>query len=188
MTLRIAGGSFRGRILQSPKSRTTRPTLGAVRTAVFNICQTRIEDALFLDLFAGSGAMGLEALSRGAKSALFIDRDQEAISCIVKNIESLGVEDKTLVLKGDALSHLRRLNKKFGIIYIDPPYVTNRNQANALIDQCIETIEDRELLEEDGILFIEEPYTKEKLYTLKKLRVKDKRRIGGSELHQLTYY
>ena len=77
--MKILGGTFKGRIIKTPKGKTTRPTLSSLRESVFNISQNRIENAQFLDLFAGSGAMGLEAISRGADRAVFIDKDKHAI-------------------------------------------------------------------------------------------------------------
>ena len=94
MGLRILGGTFRNRLLKSPKGEQTRPTLAVMRKSVFDILQTQIEGAAFLDLYAGSGAMGLEALSRGASHATFVDANRFALSCIEDNICLLKVENQ----------------------------------------------------------------------------------------------
>jgi len=118
--MRILAGIYKNRTLATPKGKQTRPTSSKMRGAVFNILQNQIEGAHCLDLFAGSGAMGLEALSRGAASATFIERDREAIRCIQQNLKTLGAEGT--VIKADALNGLKRLDKQYDIIYVDPPY------------------------------------------------------------------
>ncbi len=147
MALRILSGAFKGRILKSPNEKTTRPTQGVLRSAVFNICQADLENATFLDLFAGSGAMGLEALSRGAKSSTFVEKDRKAAACIRENIALLGVSNRTEVFSLDALTALHKMTKPFDIIYIDPPYDTN-------LFEIVETLLSRHLL--SSWLFIEE--------------------------------
>jgi 16S rRNA (guanine966-N2)-methyltransferase len=124
MSLRIIGGRLRNHTLFSPKGQQTRPTSGLVRKAVFDICQADIEDARFLDLFAGSGAMGLEALSRGASHATFVDASRLACQCITKNLHHLFLEKEATVLCGNVLHMIDRLARQqpFTLIYIDPPY------------------------------------------------------------------
>lgn len=180
MSLKILGGIFRGRNLFTPKTNLTRPSLGALRAAVFNICQASIEDVLFLDLFAGSGAMGLEALSRGAKKAVFIDQSSLAIECIKKNIQALGVERQTEVYQGDIFRVLAKLQETFQIICMDPPY----DKAEKLIPESIHLIEEKNLLDEEGILFIEESSRKETNYETKRIILKNQRRFGTSYLSQ----
>ncbi len=123
--MRIIGGTFRGRTLHTPAGKNTRPTQGRLREAVFNILQHEIADARFLDICAGSGAMGLEALSRGAAFVAFIDSSRDAIQCIRKNVEALQVQDNTKILCGDARKILPQLDaqaQSFDICYIDAPY------------------------------------------------------------------
>src|SRR5690349_14081953 len=98
MTLRIIGGTLRGRRLLSPKSSLTRPTTAIVRKSVFDICQEIIVDAEFLDLFAGSGAMGIEALSRGAKHVTFVDSNAQAIQCVEHNLRLFKMEKQATIL------------------------------------------------------------------------------------------
>ncbi|MDB6081467.1 MAG: hypothetical protein JWO53_739, partial [Chlamydiia bacterium] len=123
--MHIIAGSFRHRKLVAPQGDKTRPTSSRLRETVFNICQGSIENTNFLDICAGSGAMGLEALSRGAKSAIFIDNNQQAIRAISKNISLCGVEKLTEIIYKDALGALKQLeqsNHKFDLCYLDPPY------------------------------------------------------------------
>src|SRR6185437_12636332 len=120
--LNILSGEFRGRPLKSPKGNQTRPTTALLRKSVFDSLRPYLEEAIFLDLFAGSGAMGLEALSAGAKHATFVDASREAIRCIRENISLLKVEEKTTVIQGDVLKVMKKLKSPFDVIYCDPPY------------------------------------------------------------------
>ena len=123
--MQIIAGLYKNRHVQVPKGLKTRPTSSRLREALFNICQGCHEEARFLDLFAGSGAMGLEALSRGAKRVTFVDNSKESIRCIHANVEALGVEKHVQVVYGEVFEVLLKLAKKgatFDIIYADPPY------------------------------------------------------------------
>lgn len=121
--MKILAGIYKNLSLKTPKSNKTRPTLAKVRASVFNMLQTEIEGARFLDVFAGSGSMGLEALSRGASSATFIEKDRIAARCIKENLSHL--KCSATVLQQEAKTALTRLAKEgaqFEIIYLDPPY------------------------------------------------------------------
>lgn len=180
MTLSLIGGKFKGRRLKSPKGSHIRPTTSMVRKAVFDISQAIIEDALFLDLFAGSGAMGLEALSRGAAQATFIDKDLDSVK---ENVSLLKVEKQSTLLRGDALLLLKKLKNPFDIIYVDPPY------ERVPLTNILTLIDEKNLLREGGILFFEEPSpSKEKWenVSLNHLVHKDTRRFGKALLHQYT--
>lgn len=126
--MRIIAGDLRGRPLRAPRGTTTRPTSGRVREAIFNhLVAAHLghdwSGVRVLDLFAGSGALGLEALSRGADHATFIDRDQRAIDAIRANVAALGVEQRTTVLKRDAERALASpQGGPFELIFADPPY------------------------------------------------------------------
>ena len=126
--MRIVGGSLKGRILHTPKSDDIRPTTDRVREAIFNILSHGIadftfENTLVLDLFAGSGALGIEALSRGAKFALFVERSAEARGLIRCNIEDLGLTGVTKIYRRDAtnIGDIQRF-VPFNLIFLDPPY------------------------------------------------------------------
>ena len=118
--MRIIAGEFRSRRLESIPGDATRPTPDRVREALFNILQTRMAGASFVDAYAGTGAVGIEALSRGAAHAWFLERDRRALDAIRKNLASLGVERRATVLAGKVLVTLERCPA--GIVFLDPPY------------------------------------------------------------------
>lgn len=123
--MRIVAGRFRGRRLEAPDSMRIRPTSDRVREALFSIIASRVPGSHVLDLFAGTGALGLEALSRGAAQAVFVDQGAEAIRIIRVNIQRLGVSDQAEVLQGDVNQVIRRLVHRksvFDLIFMDPPY------------------------------------------------------------------
>lgn len=123
--MRIIAGSARGRKIEAPAGKNTRPTLDRVRENLFNILQTRMAGARVLDLFAGSGALSFEALSRGAVEAVLCDRDREASRIEKKNAETLGFDDRTEILMCDWKAALRRMREEkrvFDIVFLDPPY------------------------------------------------------------------
>ncbi len=123
--MRIVAGSARSRVIHAPEGRDTRPTLDRVRENLFNVLSRRVPGARVLDLFAGSGALALEALSRGAESAVLVDHDRAAIRCIRENVSTLGFEDAALVLQADwqaAANQLQREGHLFDLIFLDPPY------------------------------------------------------------------
>lgn len=175
MSLRLIAGKFKGRVLHTPKTTTTRPTQGALRGSVFNICQGLIENAEFLDLFAGSGAMGFEALSRGASHVTLVETNKLALIAIKKNIELLNVSEVVTVLKMDAFDALDRLKRPFDLIYIDPPYDLN---VKPLIEKVAP------LLKPEGTLFIEERYIPNKQPPQCPLFLKSSRRFGSALLHE----
>ncbi len=123
--MRIIGGQFRGRTIRAPEGMGTRPTSDRVREAIFNILGDVPVGVNVLDLFAGSGAMGLEALSRGAESAIFVDESPDARDVISSNAAALGVSERCLVLGGDAGDFLARQSPAAGkcsLVFVDPPY------------------------------------------------------------------
>lgn len=125
--MRIITGTARGTKLDTPEGLLTRPTSERAKQGVFNILQFEIAGRRVLDLFAGSGQMGLEALSRGAESAVFVDMDSSALKSIRNNIKKTHMESKALVYEGDAKAVLRSLSdqKPFDLIFLDPPYQTD---------------------------------------------------------------
>lgn len=120
--MRIVGGTYKSRVLLEFKGNEVRPTADKVRESLFNILQNRIYGSDFLDLFSGTGAMGIEAVSRGAKSVTFNDKSRDSIALIKKNLEKLGISDGIKVVNFDAVTYLLGASDKFDIIYIDPPY------------------------------------------------------------------
>jgi len=175
--LQIIGGKHKKRKLVAPKR--VRPTTSQLRETVFNICQQRIAGARFLDLFAGSGAMGLEALSRGAAHATFVERGHPSLASIEKNIATLGEEEHTTLVPGDVLAVLPLLQGPFDLIYVDPPY------GKGLSGQILDAIDAHPVLAEDGVLFIEDASLEEP--RLKNLELKQKRSVGRATLFEYGY-
>ena len=120
--MRVVAGEFRGRKLSAPVSQSTRPTTDRVREAIFNALDSvgAVEGALVADLYAGSGALGIEALSRGAEHCTFIESDRHALSAIHDNIAALGVTGRTRVMSGDVLVMVERID--CDVAFADPPY------------------------------------------------------------------
>ena len=148
--LRIIAGIARGRRFEAPAGRDTRPTLDRVRENLFNMLQGRCMDARVLDLFAGSGALSLEALSRGAKFAVMADRDREANRIEQMNAEGLGFSAKCRILLSSwewTIEALKQEKEKFDLIFLDPPYAMTelREMTEAL----------KPLLDEDGWIVLE---------------------------------
>jgi len=147
--MRISAGEHRGRRLQSVKGKITRPTSDLLRQAVFNVLGDRIQGARVLDLFAGTGSVGLEALSRGAATATFVEKDCRAVATLRSNLASLNLTSRARVIAGDVLPSLRRFQasgETFDCLFLDPPY------AGDLAARCIEKLADGALLRENGAL------------------------------------
>jgi 16S rRNA (guanine(966)-N(2))-methyltransferase RsmD len=123
--MRILAGRLKGRRLVTPKGDVTRPTADQVRLALLDTLMPWLPQARFLDLFAGAGGVGLEALSRGAAHATFVERDARAVAALRANIDALGVAGLTRVVRGDAVAELDRLaraGERFDLVFLDPPY------------------------------------------------------------------
>ena len=187
MSLRIIGGTFRNRPLKAPKGPQTRPSLAILRKAVFDILQQEVIDNDILDLFAGAGAIGFEALSRGARHATFVDKDRFALQCISENMKTLKVESQCQLIPSDvfiALDKLSKAGKKFDLIYIDPPYATSAEKS--LLAKILSLLETLDLLKENAIVFAEEgaPSFLSHPLPLKHLRLLNTRQFSQSLLHQ----
>ena len=120
--MRVITGTARGHKLLTPEGLDTRPTTDKVKEAVCSALQFVFPGAKVLDLFAGSGQMGIEALSRGASGAVFIDADPRALACIKQNVKACGFAERSAVLRSDAVSYLQRTTERFDIAFLDPPY------------------------------------------------------------------
>ena len=129
--MRIIGGIHGGRILTEFENIGVRPTSDMVRESLFNILRDRVENAKFLDLFCGTGAIGIEALSRGATHVTFNDNNSKSLACLNKNLASLKIADGFSVSLRDGLAFLQSTTEKFDVIYLDPPYDTDLGE-NAL--------------------------------------------------------
>lgn len=176
--MRIIGGRFKGHRLTVPA--TIRPTSAQLREAVFNIAQSYLEGATVLDLFCGSGAIGLEALSRGAQSATFVDLHTQAVK---ENLARLNLT--ATVLRLDALSALKKLDASFDLIYVDPPYEATPKKpapATCYAAQILAFIDTSSLLKPGGLLFIEEGGAFERVAPLTRLKEGRERLFGTSRL------
>ncbi len=122
--MRVIAGSARRLVLKTPEGMDTRPTLDRVKETLFNIIQDDIYGCKFLDVFSGSGGIGIEALSRGAGKAVFIEKDKTAQECIKHNLVHTHLADRAVLLSSDALASVRNIEREgtFDIVYMDPPY------------------------------------------------------------------
>jgi len=157
--MRIIAGKLKNRAVRLPKCADWRPTTGQLREAVFNISQTAIEGAHALDLFAGCGSMGLEALSRGAQSATFVESNRLAIRSIYFNIDNLGVAALSHLVQSDVLAALRvftKQGKSFDWIYVDPPYGDLGPASQPYGPLVLGIIDAHDLLTRNGSLFLEQ--------------------------------
>lgn len=148
--IRIIGGQFRGKKIQFPEVEGLRPTPDRVRETLFNWLMNDIKDARCLDAFAGSGALGLEAFSRGASRVLFIEQSPLAHASLYKIIAQFN-NPALNIIKADTLIYLQKCTEQFDIIFLDPPF------AKDFIPQCLETISEKQLLSKGGLVYIESP-------------------------------
>lgn len=153
--MRVIAGSARSVTLDTPIGKNTRPTTDKIKETLFNMINFSLEGCIFLDLFAGSGSIGIEALSRGAKKAVFIDNDYNSIKCIKDNLVKTRMTDKASVFKTDFKNALYKLNEnmnidKFDFIFIDPPYDKNL-EFNAL-----DILSEIDIISEKGIVIVEQ--------------------------------
>lgn len=147
--MRVISGIARGTKLDSRESISTRPTLDRIKENMFNLIQDKVRDSVVLDLFAGSGQLGIEALSRGADKAYFCDIDREDIVFLNKNIAKTRLTEKSIVLNEDFKKVLNIVNTKFDLIFIDPPYKSN------FVEESINLIYEKSILNDDGLIIIE---------------------------------
>lgn len=174
--MRIISGKARGTKLYTLEGENTRPTLDRVKESLFNILQIKLQEATVLDLFAGSGALGIESLSRGAEKSYFCDNNFEAIKIINKNLEKTKFENNATVLKMDYQKAIEKIEKQsIDIIYIDPPYATD------LAINATRKIIDSNILKQDGIILIEtddEERILKELDKIKNINIYDLRKYG----------
>ena len=179
--MRIISGKAKGTKLYTLEGNNTRPTLDRVKESLFNIIQSKIPDSIFLDLFAGSGAIGLEAVSRNAKKVILVDNSKEAINIIRKNIEKTHSENNVELIKNDYKIVLEKyINIKPDIIFIDPPYETDYAY------EAIKIILKKELLKDNTLIIIEtddEERILKQLNNIKEnIEIVDKRTYGRAKL------
>ena len=182
--MRVISGSARGRRLKELQGMDTRPTTDKVKESLFNIIQFEIEGRRVLDLFGGTGQLGIEALSRGADHCTFVDMRKEAAALIRENLRLTGLSERSRVVQGDALSFLSSCGEKFDVILLDPPYHTE------LLEKSVERITEFDILREHGIMVCESaaerelpalppPYERGREYRYGKIRLTVCRRAGS---------
>ncbi len=152
--MRVISGKYRGRVINIPKDDRIRPTMDRIKETVFNVIQGYVENARVLDLFAGTGNLGIEANSRYAKEVVFVDNHPDSINLINKNLK--GMEEGTTVIKSDYLLYLQSVTKPFDVIFVDAPYHC------LLGERAVKCIIEKDILAEGGVLCYEHD-TKEKL-------------------------
>lgn len=178
--MRVVTGEAKGRKLKAPKTKGTRPIIDRVKTALFDILSVRVEDARFLDLFAGTGSVGIEALSRGAASATFIEMNYKVLQIVRENLQITRLADRAEVLHTDAFKFLQRYgNREYDIIYVAPPqYQEMAAKALALLDTS-------PLVSASGLVIVQ-IYPKERpgvaAVPLTRLALTDERRYGSTLL------
>ena len=177
--MRIIGGTARGTKLYTLEGETTRPTLDRVKESLFNIIQNKVQGSVFLDLFSGSGAIGLEAASRGAKKSILCDYSKKAIGIINKNTEKTHLSNKVETYKGSFIELLKnKIEEKIDIVYIDPPYKTD------YIYESLKIIIEKNIIKENGLIILETDEEERILEQLKNLNIEivDKRKYGRAHL------
>lgn len=177
--MRIISGKSRGTKLYTLDGENTRPTLDRVKESLFNMIQSKINDCIFLDLFSGSGAIGLEAASRGAKKVILCDNSKEAIQIIKRNIEKTHTEEQIELYHTSSQELLEnKIKEKVDIVYIDPPYKTN------LAFDSVKTILDKEIINKNSIMIIETDEVERVISQVRNLKIEiiDQRRYGRAHL------
>ena len=153
--MRVITGKARGVQLKTPDGMQTRPTIDRVKEAMFSIINFDIPNARVLDLFGGTGQLGIEALSRGAKSTVFVDQREDACRLIRENLRRTKLEQDAKVVRGDYLDYLKRCRETFDIIFLDPPY------AEVFLENALKCITEIDILQSGGIIVAERPLDKE---------------------------
>ena len=153
--MRVITGKARGVQLKTPEGMTTRPTTDRVKEALFSIIQFEIPGAKVLDLFGGTGQLGIEALSRGAKSAVCVDAGEPACRLIRENLKRTKLEADARVVRSDYLTYLKNCRETFQIILLDPPY------AEVFLENALKCITEIDILQSGGIIIAERPLGKE---------------------------
>lgn len=149
--MRVIAGTARSIPLVAPKGDETRPTTDRIKETLFNVIQTDFPGRVFVDLFAGSGGIGIESLSRGASKCYFVDNSKDAIDCIEKNLKKTKLEDLSVVLKQDAVSAvLYSVREEIGVLFLDPPYGKGYDR------QVLENAAKAKSITEDSLIIVEE--------------------------------
>jgi len=172
--VRVISGGHKGRRLAGPKKAGVRPTSDRVKESIFNVLQSVVEGKRVLDLFAGAGTLGIEALSRGAESATFVDASWQSVTILKKNLSNLDLESRSIILRWDGLKALSKLKQKFHLIFADPPYL--KGFAQRIVDSVIQS----EALQKDGLLILEHHKKENFSFPRESLSVWKEKRFGDT--------
>ena len=153
--MRVIAGTAKGTVLKTPEGLATRPTTDRVKEAMFSIIQFDLPGARVLDLFGGTGQLGIEALSRGAKSAVFVDAADSACRLIKDNLKKTKMDSQGRVIRADYLTFLKNCKDQFDIILLDPPYI------EVFLENSLNLITEIDILQTNGIIVTERPVEKE---------------------------
>jgi len=181
--MRIISGASKGRKLATPKDLSLRPTSDRVKESIFNILRGQIEGGAALDLFAGTGNLGIEALSRGAKEVTFVEKGKQALRLIQKNLEQFGMEERSEVLPTDAnraIEILKERGKAFDLIFMDPPY------EQGLIERTLMKLNSHPIYHKDSVLVVEHHRRERLSSAVKGWNLIRQRRIGETVISLLT--
>jgi 16S rRNA (guanine966-N2)-methyltransferase len=182
--VRIIGGKFKGRKLRSVRGNLTRPTSDRIREAIFNIIAFQVHDVRVLDLFAGTGALGIEALSRGARSAVFIDISKASLSILRENLADLALECPTRVIRWDLASNfncLLSMPRTFDLVFMDPPY--NKMMIGPALDQ----LHSSQILDSGARVIVEHSHQEHFEPDPLQFEIVDRRRYGKTLVSFLRY-
>ena len=152
--MRVITGTARGVPLRAPKGMDTRPTMDQVKEGIFSAIQFEVEGRQVLDLFAGSGQLGIEALSRGAARCTFVDKGRDPIAVIRENLKKTRLEEKAEIVQADYSSYLKTCRRQFDLILLDPPY------AEVFLETALKIISEIDILTNSGIIVCERPFDK----------------------------
>ncbi len=147
--MRVISGSARGRKLLSLEGEATRPTTDRVKESMFNLCMDYVPSAAVLDLFAGSGALGIEALSRGANKCTFVENKSDALEFVRKNLENTRLSERARIYRGDAFSFLENTTETYSLVFLDPPY------DSGFYTPVLAKLSEKALLRQDGLVVME---------------------------------
>jgi 16S rRNA (guanine(966)-N(2))-methyltransferase RsmD len=177
--MRVVAGEARGRKLKAPETMGTRPIIGRVKTALFDILSTEVEDARFLDLFGGTGSVGIEALSRGATHATFIELNYKVLKLLRENLQTTGLADRAETLHADAFKYLQQKSASYDIIYVAPP------QYQEMAARALELLDNSPLVADNGLVIVQiHPKERASVASVqcKRLALSDERRYGSTLL------
>ena len=169
--MKVISGIYKGRNIEGFFIDGTRPTMDRVKESIFSMIQNYLKESVVLDLFAGSGSLGIESLSEGAAKVYLVDKNKKAINVIKKNISTIGINN-SIILNMDykkSLDYFKEKNILFNIIFLDPPYKTD------YIEKSLSLIDEYNLLEKNGIIICESDDLKKIIYSKKYINIKEKK-------------